>query len=87
MKSLHSTVFLFIYNFFFSLRLKEINFYIFLAHNRDCDRLTVLNHVKAHYRRGEFNSDGSQDVSKHSSLQHREDDKSDTDSNKKTVCI
>lgn len=27
---------------------------------RDCDRLTVLNHVKAHYRRGEFDGGASQ---------------------------
>ncbi|XP_050530086.1 uncharacterized protein LOC126899338 isoform X2 [Daktulosphaira vitifoliae] len=27
---------------------------------RDCDRITVLNHVKAHYRRGEFNGQSEQ---------------------------
>ncbi|KAF0752403.1 Uncharacterized protein FWK35_00033964, partial [Aphis craccivora] len=30
-----------------------------VAHYRDCDRLTVLNHVKAHYRRGEFSGNSS----------------------------
>lgn len=27
---------------------------LFFCFHRDCDRLTVLNHVRAHYRRGEF---------------------------------
>ncbi|XP_026821043.1 uncharacterized protein LOC113559426 isoform X2 [Rhopalosiphum maidis] len=37
---------------------------------RDCDRLTVLNHVKAHYRRGEFGSNTS--ATRMNSSQHND---------------
>lgn len=39
---------------------------------RDCDRLTVLNHVKAHYRRGEFgNNSGGPNTSSQNLSEHR----------------
>lgn len=54
---------------------------------RDCDRLVVLNHVKAHYRRGDFSqSNNSEDTSKQNTSQKRDANDTTTSKNKKNVC-
>lgn len=44
------------FDYFYRVHLTIV---LFFHSHRDCDRLTVLNHVKAHYRRGEFNGQGA----------------------------